>query len=488
MVLDARCAAAMLVGHGGILPIWRILSSVREDISARASSTIRHRLSILIDEASPRRRRNLCMNPLKKAETFRMCLTAEQRRKINKANASKSTGPSEAGKLRSRYNALKHGLRAEVLALPNEDPTVVEARSEAWNEFYQPQSPAAQHLVNQCVHATLLADRCQQFHGAQLEKQMREAPLKRLVSREDELERLEKLLITDPMRAVRDLQRTAHGCRWLIDRWQLLADALERDPFWTKADLDDAIHLSGRLPHVWCTDPDIYRLTVYTLLAHPDYEPEELRKLLDTKYVSRDLTVQVLGEKLPEPEQCRAGMREHVMAELDFLRQKEQVLREEIEEPLEAGLLDRSLILADPHAARLFLRYHAESRSAFHRSYSELIRTLKRDAENVVEDEEVAEPSCPHETCTACDRSCIASAAESIDSRPAEVATAPEVVPQVEMEQAVEAHSPNEANGTPADPNYHRYLGFLEMLQNQAAASADRTADKIASSHANGWN
>ena len=76
-----------------------------------------------------------------------MPLTPEQRSQINRANAAKSTGPSAAGKLRSRYSALRHGLRAKVLALPNEDPAVVAARTEAWNEFYRPKSPAAHHLV-----------------------------------------------------------------------------------------------------------------------------------------------------------------------------------------------------------------------------------------------------------------------------------------------------------------------------------------------------
>jgi hypothetical protein len=123
-----------------------------------------------------------------------MPLTPEQRQRINKANAQKSTGPSPAGKLRSRYSALRHGLRAEVLALPNEEPKVVEARSEAWNEYYQPQSPSAQHLVNQCVHATLLADRCQRFHAAMLSKQMREAPALCLTARNDEIHRLDTLL------------------------------------------------------------------------------------------------------------------------------------------------------------------------------------------------------------------------------------------------------------------------------------------------------
>ncbi len=59
-----------------------------------------------------------------------MSLTSKQRSAVNRQNASRSTGPkTDDGKARSRVNALKHGLRAETLALPNEDPTAVAARN-----------------------------------------------------------------------------------------------------------------------------------------------------------------------------------------------------------------------------------------------------------------------------------------------------------------------------------------------------------------------
>src|SRR5688572_26986208 len=46
----------------------------------------------------------------------------EKRVVANRANASKSTGPrTAAGKARSRFNALRHGLCARVILLPGED-------------------------------------------------------------------------------------------------------------------------------------------------------------------------------------------------------------------------------------------------------------------------------------------------------------------------------------------------------------------------------
>ena len=349
-------------------------------------------------------------------ETKPMPLTPEQRSQINKANSLKSTGPSAAGKLRSRGNALKHGLRAKVLALPNEDPEVVEARSEAWNEYYQPQSPGAQHLVNQCVHATLLADRCQRFHGAERDKQIREAPFHRTNSRVDDLHRLDALLTKDPGRAVGELRRTAHGCRWLIDRWQPLADVLESGRAWERSELCDAIYLSGRLPQVWAVDPDVHRLTLYTMLMTPECPEAELQRFLNKTLLSPSVIAQVLCDLPPDPEECRRRLRDIVQSELKSLRDDERALHEQLEGPSDALLMDRSLILADGQAARLFLRYHAESRSAFHRSYSELIRTLKRDAEEGIQLEDVSEPSCPDEMSTECDQTCTSSAEEPVGS------------------------------------------------------------------------
>jgi hypothetical protein len=67
---------------------------------------------------------------------------------INRENARHSTGPrTEAGKSRSRRNALKHGLRAEKLALPNEDPKELAAREEEFRAHYNPQNPTEAALL-----------------------------------------------------------------------------------------------------------------------------------------------------------------------------------------------------------------------------------------------------------------------------------------------------------------------------------------------------
>lgn len=66
----------------------------------------------------------------------------------NRQNALKSTGPrSAAGKARSARNALKHGLTAQQVVMPDEDPAAFEALRNSLYAYYQPDGPVAEHLV-----------------------------------------------------------------------------------------------------------------------------------------------------------------------------------------------------------------------------------------------------------------------------------------------------------------------------------------------------
>src|SRR4051812_29484998 len=101
-----------------------------------------------------------------------MTISAEERRAINRQNSKASTGPtSDRGKKQVSQNALKHGMRAETIALPNEDPSVVQARADEWNTACQPANPMEQYLVEQAVKSSLSLDRCRKQHTALLAKQ-----------------------------------------------------------------------------------------------------------------------------------------------------------------------------------------------------------------------------------------------------------------------------------------------------------------------------
>ncbi|MGH9552683.1 MAG: hypothetical protein ACRD3W_25110, partial [Terriglobales bacterium] len=73
-----------------------------------------------------------------------------QRLEANRANAKRSTGPkTEAGKSRSKLNALKHGLSAERVVIGDEDPREFEALRAALQRDWQPDTALESELVDQ---------------------------------------------------------------------------------------------------------------------------------------------------------------------------------------------------------------------------------------------------------------------------------------------------------------------------------------------------
>src|SRR5437764_10247347 len=72
----------------------------------------------------------------------------------NRANALKSTGPrSPEGKSASRFNALKHGLDADSLVLPGEDPAEYDALVRGYHESLNPATPEECFHVDTMIRA-----------------------------------------------------------------------------------------------------------------------------------------------------------------------------------------------------------------------------------------------------------------------------------------------------------------------------------------------
>src|SRR6202140_4817131 len=66
----------------------------------------------------------------------------------NKANAQKSTGPrTEAGKQRSKLNALRHGLTGQTIVLPTEDHSAYQRHSQSFLDECQPKGAIETQLV-----------------------------------------------------------------------------------------------------------------------------------------------------------------------------------------------------------------------------------------------------------------------------------------------------------------------------------------------------
>jgi hypothetical protein len=76
-------------------------------------------------------------------------MATQKQIEANRRNAQKSTGPkTEAGKQKSKFNALKHGMTARVAVLPHEDKLSYEELRQSTIESYQPANGAELMLVD----------------------------------------------------------------------------------------------------------------------------------------------------------------------------------------------------------------------------------------------------------------------------------------------------------------------------------------------------
>ena len=72
----------------------------------------------------------------------------------NRANSQKSTGPrTDAGKSASRFNALQHGLDAESLIIPGEDPAAYDALAADYRDEFRPATPSETFHVDAMIRA-----------------------------------------------------------------------------------------------------------------------------------------------------------------------------------------------------------------------------------------------------------------------------------------------------------------------------------------------
>src|ERR1700733_3889633 len=99
-----------------------------------------------------------------------MPTSSDRKINANRSNASHSTGPrSSAGKAKSRMNALKHGLRAEQVVIPGEDPRAFEAECAAWSADWQPKPPPRAILVERAAATSWRLRRCVRIEGTRLQ-------------------------------------------------------------------------------------------------------------------------------------------------------------------------------------------------------------------------------------------------------------------------------------------------------------------------------
>jgi hypothetical protein len=124
-----------------------------------------------------------------------------------------------------------------------------------------------------------------------------------------------------------------------------------------------------------------FAIHLQSLSCQPDPPRAELRRIVEAGRTPYSFDDGRPPERLLDPAASLAALRRTVADALEVLRPREGRLRLEWDEPDRAEAGHRALVpqQADQSEARLFLRYHAEARTTFHRAYQELSRVLKAD-------------------------------------------------------------------------------------------------------------
>ena len=145
----------------------------------------------------------------------------------NRANAQKSTGPrTEAGKARSRANALKHGLTGAGIALPGDDAAAIEASFLQAQAEFAPTTLAGMRLVRDVAAIWVRQDRARQYEATALAARARRASIDFDQARSDRADWLVDNIEANPRAYRRALLTMPEGVDRLVDGLTMLLNDL----------------------------------------------------------------------------------------------------------------------------------------------------------------------------------------------------------------------------------------------------------------------
>jgi hypothetical protein len=330
-------------------------------------------------------------------ETTSMSLTPEekaQRAERARRNGALGRGPGAESRGRTRLNALKGRLRAKTCPLPDEVEAEA-ARREEWHDWYDPRSPAARELADECARATIITERSDRFRRAELKRQRRNTQRNWERRRQRKVNAAVKRGYQDRLGSLAELASFAHGCRVLVQDFQAALRGLTSRGYLLPREIELATHDHGLMPDPATIATNVTAYTIHTLnlACTPGVAPEELEARLDP--ASRPAALRQLprDQVIPaDPRECARRLEELLKKRRDFYQAEADRLHREVDEPELIELFDRASILNEPAARKVKLS-HAEARSTYHRAFKELYHTLDRDAE--AGEEEAVEVRCP---------------------------------------------------------------------------------------------
>ncbi|HEY2157778.1 MAG TPA: hypothetical protein VGH33_19265, partial [Isosphaeraceae bacterium] len=257
-------------------------------------------------------------------------MRSEKQREASRINGAKSRGPtSPAGKAASKFNGIKHGLRAEHVILPGEDPAAFEAERQAWINDWNPVSHTRAVLVERAAISSWRLRRSVRAEAAFLAERADTAGYAFDTDRFNRVERAFARSETDPGAAVTLLELDATGLDRLIASCGELGRALEAGPAgWNRPNyhmmlmalaghrLDENPHYAGGLPGAsarllaandaeFATNPCFDYGFLVVVHPLPEDERDAAVELLKRAVAEQMERLRTLRRAAPEPDDLR---------------------------------------------------------------------------------------------------------------------------------------------------------------------------------------
>ena len=189
-------------------------------------------------------------------------------------------------------------------ALPQEDLQQIEERTQEWIDDVQPRNAIERELTGRAARLSLTIDRAERTETAHLSHRVHEATRERTqqvsLRRLEEVRELGRRLLyiagpeevkverqplwdNDPRRLVSQLEATAEGCRWLLERWAEFRILLDRRSQWEVPVLLRFIRLQGKQVVESVYDPALNSIFVAWDVLVPKYAAVEWQKFREER-------------------------------------------------------------------------------------------------------------------------------------------------------------------------------------------------------------
>jgi hypothetical protein len=171
---------------------------------------------------------------------------SDRKVEANRRNAQRSTGPrSEAGKARTRANALKHGLSGDGIVTTSTEAEEVAKQMEAWRPGFQVDTPMKEWALEQLAVSLVRIKMCQNEERLVRQYEKERALLSWEQDQAADAAALGDRLRRKPELVASQLMQSKYGCEWLLKQWGGLKDVLDAGELWNDDQLQLAFDLTG---------------------------------------------------------------------------------------------------------------------------------------------------------------------------------------------------------------------------------------------------